>query len=256
MELLGKAALITGSCAEGMGRSTALVLARKGADIVLNYGTHRRGPEAREKAERVAEAIEVMGRRVVIKEADTAEPGQVKGLVDAAIEAFGGVDILVNNAGADWRIRDYVEIGYEEWRKALASEIDATFLLMKYVVPGMRERKWGRIIHLSMDKVLSLQTMKGLAPDYCLGKAARSWMSTAFGVQEFGQGITVNSIEPGLTAHLKFEEALAAAQGDLDGWHGREGVTCHDVALVIAFLCGDTGRFISGSTIRIPTDPS
>ena len=77
-------------------------------------------------------------------------------------------------------------------------------------------------------------------------------MTTAFGLQEFKQGITVNCIEPGPTAHMSFEDALKAAKGDYSSWQQRDGACAHDVAEAIAFLCSEAGRFISGSTIRLP----
>jgi 3-oxoacyl-[acyl-carrier protein] reductase len=252
MELKGRVALITGSCGEGMGRSTALRLAREGANIVLNYGTHRRGQDIEAHANRIAEAIRKFGCRAIIQQADTTNEQQVKAIVEAALKEFGQVDILVNNVGGDWDIHDYTEISFEHWKAVLSAEIDSVFLMMKYVVPNMREHRWGRIIHIGMDGVLRLSSTKGVAPDYCLGKAARAWMTTAFGVQELSKGITVNCIEPGPTAHMTFEDALKAAGGDYLIWRQRERVTCHDVAEIIAFLCSEAGRFISGSTICLP----
>ena len=94
--------------------------------------------------------------------------------------------------------------------------------------------------------------MAGLAPDYTLGKAARTWMTSAFGLPEFRHGITVNCVEPGETPGLTFEEALRAAGGDYSVWEQRSAANCHDVAEIIAFLCSEAGRFISGSSIRLP----
>ncbi len=254
MELRGKTVLITGSCSEGMGRSTAFRLGREGANVVLNYGTHRTGVEAQEKAERIAEAIRTLGGQSIVVEADTTSEDEVKSLVGAARDAFGTVDVLVNNAGGEWTVRDCTEIDVAHWRKVLAAEIDATFFLLKSVLPDMRRRRWGRIIHIGMDGALLLQTMAQRAPDYCLGKAVRSWITTAWGLQEFESGITVNCVEPGLTEHLSFEAALEAARGDDAAWRQRTKVTCHDVAEIVAFLCSEAARFISGSVIRIPTD--
>jgi NAD(P)-dependent dehydrogenase (short-subunit alcohol dehydrogenase family) len=250
----GKVALITGSTSTGMGRSIAFTLAQKGADIVLNYGTSRRDAEADEAAAKVEAAIREMGRRVLLVKADTRKDGEVSEMVKRAETDLGKIDILVNNAGGEWNVKDYTEIEPDHWRDVVSAEIDGVFLPMKYAVPGMRERGWGRIIQLGMTRVLHLQTMKNLAPDYCLGKAARAWMTTAFGIQEFDNGITVNIIEPGLTSHMKLDEALKAAKGDLDDWRQRDKSTAHDVAEIVAFLCSDAGRFVSGSSIRLPTD--
>ncbi|MCC6698351.1 MAG: SDR family oxidoreductase [Candidatus Hydrogenedentes bacterium] len=254
MKLIGKTVLITGSCSEGMGRSTALRLGREGANIILNYGTHRTGVEVQEEAGRVAAAIRELGGQAIVVEANTTSEQDVVALVRAAQNSFGPIDILVNNAGGDWTVRDLTEIDFDHWRKVLAAEVDATFLLLRSVLPDMRQRRWGRIIHISMDGALRLQTMAQRAPDYCLGKAVRSWMATAWGLQEFDSGITVNCVEPGLTEHMTFEAALEAARGDDAAWRQRANVTCHDIAEAVAYLCSEEARFVSGSIIRIPTD--
>ncbi|MBN1844143.1 MAG: SDR family oxidoreductase [Sedimentisphaerales bacterium] len=248
----GKVALITGSTGEGIGRSTAFVLARRGADIVLNFGTYHRDAEFEQNAERVISAIRDMGRRAILVKADTRRDEEVSLLAETALREFGRVDILVNNAGGGWQPRDYTEIPYEHWRQVLAAEIDGAFLTMKYLIPRMRERRWGRIIHIGLDNALRMQNLAHLAPDYCLGKAVRAWMTTAFGPQEFPRNITVNCIEPGPTAHMSFADALRAAQGDHSDWQPPEGPCAHDVAEIIAFLCSPAARFISGSTIRLP----
>ena len=255
MELEGKTALITGSCHEGIGRSTALRLAREGASIVLNYGTHRRTKKelqaVQKNAERIAAAVEDLGRAAIIQPADTREPDQVEAMVAAARDAFGRVDILVNNAGGGWEPRGYAEVPLDHWREVLTAEIDGALLTMQQVVPDMRKRGWGRIVHLGMADAAEMTDTAGLAPDYCLGKAARAWMTRALGLPEFGRGITVNCIAPGPTERMEFEDALAAARGDLDAWRGRSSVTCHDVAEIVAFLCTDAARYISGNCIRL-----
>ncbi len=252
MELEGKTALITGSCGEGMGRSTALRLAKDGANIVLNYGTHRSGPKIHEAAERIAKTAIDLGGKALVQKADTKDEQQVQAMVDAACCEFGQIDILVNNAGGDWVVQDYTDIDFEHWKAVLSAEVDGVFLTMKYIVPGMRERGWGRIMHIGLDNALRFNSMNNLAPDYCLGKAARVWMTLAFGGQELEKGITVNCIEPGPIPHISFEEAVKTAQGDHSLWKGRRNATCHDVAEIVAFLCSEAGRFISGSIIRLP----
>jgi 3-oxoacyl-[acyl-carrier protein] reductase len=253
MELKGRTALITGSCGEGMGRSAALCLAQEGANIILNYGTRRHGKQVRVNADKIAEAISRLGSRAIVQQADTTDEEQVIAMIAAAVREFGRVDILVNNTGGDWSICDYTDIDFEHWKAVLSAEIDSAFLMAKHVVPIMRDHRWGRIINIGLDGALRLESMKGVAPDYCLGKAARAWMTTAFGIQELIKGITVNCIEPGPTAHMAFEDAFRAASGDYSTWRQRERATCHDVAEIIAFLCSESGRFISGSTIRLPT---
>ena len=278
MRLGGKTALITGSCGRGMGRSTALRLARDGANVVLNYGTHRRGPEMQAemqaRAHAIAEAIVELGSRAIVQEADTRDEQQIKAMVEAACKEFGQVDILVNNAGGDWVMDDYTKLDLGHWKDVLAAEIDGAFLTMKYTVPGMRARRWGRVVHIGLEGV---DCMRAPAPSYCLGKAARSWMAEAFGPREIKNGVTMNCIEPGLTPGLSLEDAVRAARGEhlnseitalrapdtgevMRTWRGpwaeRPGPVCHDVAELIAFLCSGTARFVSGQVISLPHFPA
>jgi len=268
MELKGKTALITGSCGKGIGRSTALRLAREGVNIVLNYGTYHHGTKILKEAEEIVEAVETLCGQAIVQEADTRNEEQVKAMVETANEKFGGVDILVNNACGEWDMRDYTTIEFDQWKSVLSAEIDGAFLTMKHAVPGMRERAWGRVIHIGLEGVFL--NPGAPAPACCLGKAARSWMAIAFSKMELENGITMNCIEPGLTPHMSLEDAVRVAQGDhLSAevaalapesgkpkwkglWRDRPGPMCHDVAEIVAFLCSDAGRFLSGQVISLP----
>ena len=134
MTLAGRTAIVTGSCGSGIGRSTALCLARDGANIVLDYGTCRHGPDSRAAAERIVGAIGQLGARATIEEADTTDERQVGALVEVARREFGHVDILVNNAGGPFQVRDFTEIPLRDWQDVLAAELNGPFLLMKHVV--------------------------------------------------------------------------------------------------------------------------
>ena len=271
MTLKGKTAIVTGSCGGGMGRCAALRLAAEGANVVLNYGTFRRDETIHARAVEVASAVESLGGKALIQRADTTSELEVKAMVDAAEEAFGAVDILVNNAGGPFRMRDYTDVPIEEWRTTLRAEIDGPFLMMKHLVPGMRARKWGLVIHICAED--ALRNAVSFAPDYFMGKAARAWMALAFGPKEAARGITVNGMEPGLTPFVSFADALRLCRGEiLEGdttfyqpesdrvmWKGpydqRPGPTSMDIAETIAYLCSDRARFITGDLIRFASFP-
>lgn len=236
----GKVAVVTGAAGKGMGRSIALTLAREAAKVVVNYRT------SEDMARRIVDHIAGRGGDAIAVRADVAEADGCKSLVGAAVERFGQVDILVNNAGGGWDIRDYTEISLDHWKAVVSAEINSSFLLMKHVVPGMRQRQWGRIIHFGMADILSARSTSGIAPDYCLGKAARTWMTRAFGLQEFAKGITVNCIGPGMVPGI---EALPEATEQCDhgpAWQNRKYASPQDIAEGVAFLCSEAGRFISG----------
>jgi len=254
MELKGRTALITGSTGSGIGRSTAFRLASERTNIILNYGTYHRTDQslkyAEKNAKEVAKTVEELGGKALILPADTRDPDQVKAMVDTGIKKFGAVNILVNNAGGDWLIQDITEINPDHWRSVLQAEIDGAFYCIRYVLPIMRERMWGRIINISVEGALNWT--RYLAEDYALGKAARTWMVRAWAKHEIKHGITINAIEPGPIAHMTLEEAIEAVKNG-GAWQERKKPVAHDIAELIAFLCSEKARFISGSVFTFQT---
>ena len=237
-----RVALIVGG-AGLIGSSTAVTLAREGAKIVINYRSNE------QRARDLVRHIQDSGGEATAVRAEVTRSDEVRRLVEQAEAAFGRIDILVNCSGGDWNVREYTEIEPDHWRTVLADEIDSTLLLLKYVVPGMRERRWGRIIHLGMDRVTRLSSMRNVGADYCIGKVARSWMTVAMGPDELGHGITVNCVSPGYTPRL---DSLAQAVEHADHgqqWQDRPHPSPQDMAEGIAFLCSDAGRFLTGSEL-------
>jgi NAD(P)-dependent dehydrogenase (short-subunit alcohol dehydrogenase family) len=253
MELEGRTALITGSTGSGIGRSTAFRLASEGANIILNYGTYHRSNNAlkgaKDGANRVVKVVKELGGKALVLPADTRDPDQVKTMVDTGIEKFGAIDILVNNAGAEWLEQDITEIKPDHWRSVLQAEVDGAFYCTKCVLPRMRERMWGRIINISMEGALNWS--RYLAEDYALGKAARTWMARAWARHEIKHGITINAIEPGPVAHMTLQKAVDAVKNGV-AWRKRKKPVAHDIAELIAFLCSEKSRFISGSVFVFP----
>lgn len=245
MELEGRVALVTGAAGDGMGRSIALTLARDGADIVVNY--HRR----RERAERVAEIIESMGRRAFVYGADVSDADAVLSMVRAAEERLGPVDILVNSAGGLWKPADITAVEPEHWRSVLAEEVDAVFYAVRAVLPGMRERGWGRIVSIGGAEAEHWRFGPPTAPlDYPLGKAGRHWLTRTLAPLEIGHGVTINAIAPGPIPHVPLEEAVEAVQkGRKRG--DRRRPDQQDVAEAVAFLCSERARFVTGTVLTI-----
>ena len=244
MELEGRVALVTGAGGEGMGRGIALTLARDGADIVLNY--HR-------KDQRVAETaavIESMGRRALPIAADVADPAQVDAMLAAAAQELGPVDIVVNSAGGPWKPQDITEIDPAHFRTVLAQEIEATFLLIRATLPGMRARGWGRIVSIGGFGADDWRYGPPNAPlDYPLGKAARHWLTRTLAPREIGHGITINAVAPGPTPRVTLAEALASLHGDRGP---RDRNTPQDIAEIVAFLCSDAAARVTGAVIPVP----
>ncbi len=243
MELAGRVALVTGASGRGMGRSIALTLAREGADIVVNF------KERRERAEQVAQAIEEQGRRVLVHQADISDPAAVQTMVEAAEAHFDRLDIVVGSAGGSWQPRDLPEIEPEHWRAVLAEEVDSAYALLRAALPGMRRRRWGRVVLIGGYRADDWRFGPPQAPlDYALGKVARHWLARTLGPRERAHGVTVNAIAPGPIGYITLNRARRLVEGDVKA--GAEPTPQH-VAELVAFLCSERARFITGAVIPV-----
>jgi len=244
MGLEGRVALVTGATGRGMGRSIALTLARDGADLVLVYRAKH------ERAAEVAAAVESLGRNALLCAGDVSDPDGVEAMFRAAEQRFGRVDIVVNGAGGAWEPRDITEIEPAHFRAVMREEVDATFLLLRAALPGMRARGWGRFISIGGYQADEWRYGPPDAPlDYPLGKAARHWLTRTLGPRELAHGITINAIAPGPTPYVSLDDAMAAVRGDRPE---RAGNIPQDAADIASFLCSDAASRITGAVIPIP----
>lgn len=246
--LAGRVALVTGATGGGMGRSTALTLALHGADVVLNYGTHRRDDAADAASAAVARAIRDMGRDVLLVKADTRDPEEIDAMVARAVDTFGRVDILVNNAGGAWAPGDLAETDPEVFRDVVEAEAFGAFLCIRACLPLMRRQGWGRIISLG---AYDAGTWAGDPVSYAVGKSARAILTRHLAHQEREHNVTVNLINPGPghTAHLpNLAIALDYARHG-EAWQTREQATPQDIADAVLHLCREEARFVTGSYV-------
>ena len=138
----GKIALITGS-GRSLGRVIALTLAKRGADVVINYN------ESAEESQRVySEVIELQQNVITIK-ADVSKEDEVINMFSQIRQQLGPVEILVNNAGITTNVATVIKMPEENWNKELAINLSGAFYCTKQVLPDMVARKWGRIINIS-----------------------------------------------------------------------------------------------------------
>jgi 3-oxoacyl-[acyl-carrier protein] reductase len=186
-DLKGKVALVTGA-SRGIGRAVALALAEAGADLAVNY-------RAREDAAReVCRRIEHHGRQALPLRADVSRAAEVNGMVEAIEADLGPVEILVNNAGIV-SAKPLAEISEADWDEMLAVNLKSAFLVTQRVLPGMRQRRWGRIINLSS---MAAQTGGITGPHYAASKAGMVGLTHSYARHLFKEGITVNAISPAL----------------------------------------------------------
>jgi 3-oxoacyl-[acyl-carrier protein] reductase len=243
--LSGKTALVTGS-AKGLGRRTALELAAIGCDVALNY------VRSRDEAEQVAAEIRAMGRKAVAIGADISRAEEVDRLVTEVERQIGVVDILVNNAGPFIRERKlFADYTTEEIHYLMNGNLLGTMLLDHRVLPGMRKRGWGRIIHFGFGHAGEARSWPHRAV-YAAAKVGLVSFTKTLAVEEAGNGITVNMICPGDIRGSNKEKSIADVTGvqDEESPRGRPG-TGQDVARVITFLCLPESDFITGSMIDV-----
>ena len=141
MELSGKVALVTGS-GRNIGRSIALELARCGADVIIN------GRSNQDEVNQVVSEIEAIGQKSSAFLADVGNRAELDQMLTKALSDFGRIDVVVNNAAARPH-KPFIDMTYEDWRNILATDLDSAFLCTKAALPGMIERKWGRVINVS-----------------------------------------------------------------------------------------------------------
>ena len=185
-DLSGRVALVTGG-SKGLGKAMARGLAEVGADIIISS----RHEEELQGALR--EILEGTGRRGTYVVADLAHREDVDRLASAALQFLGRVDILVNNAGSN--IPSLIEkVRDEDWDRIVQLNLSSCMALTRALVPAMKERHWGRIIHIS--SVLGLGG-KGARSAYCATKAGVIGLARAGALDLGPYGITVNCISPG-----------------------------------------------------------
>ena len=240
MNLEGKVALVTGS-GRNIGRSIALALAKDGADVIINARTNQK------EAESVAAEVGGLGRKALPLLADVGDRSQLEALLDQALAEFGHIDIVVNNAAA-WPHKPFSEMTYDDWRGILATDLDSAFISAKAALPGMLERKWGRVVNLS-----GLQAFQGRhgGAHISAAKVGLIGLTRALATELGPSGIVVNCVVPGMIDTAREGGTAARTPARLAEIPvGRLGHT-DDIAALCAFLCSDAAGFINGQTIHV-----
>jgi 3-oxoacyl-[acyl-carrier protein] reductase len=241
MMLEGKRAIVTGG-SMGIGASIAKVLARQGANVAINYRKH--DTEARQ----VVAEIESLGRKGLAIKADVANFADAQRMVDEVKEKFGGLDILVNNAGIN---RDSVvwKMTEQQWDEVLDTNLKGYFNYIHAAVGIFREQKSGKIVN-----VTSINGLRGKfgQTNYSASKAGIIGLTKALARELGKSNVNVNAVAPGLieTEMMKDapESVKEAALAEIV--LGRLGKP-EEVAEVIAFLCSEAARHITGEVIRV-----
>ena len=186
-ELNGKVALVTGG-AKGLGEGICIGLAREGCDIAINY------LRSEQAAEGTRGDVEALGRRAITVRADVAQPGDVVRMIKEVEAQLGPVAVLINNAGTV-NPRPLDKLTIEDWNEAIANNLTSAYLCTQAVLPGMRKRKWGRIVMVSS---LAAQVGGLVGPHYSAAKAGMLGLTHCYATLLAKEGITVNSVAPAL----------------------------------------------------------
>lgn len=244
-ELTGQRALVTGG-GRGIGAAIARALADAGADVAVLA-------RSREDVERVAADLSATGRRSLALVADHADSAAVEEAVDELSQAWGGIDVLVNNAGVLGPVGPAHENDPDEWLETLRVNLGGCYLCSRAVLPGMIERRHGRIINLSGGGSVSPRPWFSA---YGASKAGVVRLTETLADEVQPYGIQVNAIAPGSVNTRMTEQAAAAgaragaeaaaAQRQLQD----EGATPERAAALVVYLAsprsaGLTGRLLA-----------
>ena len=235
MKLAGKKAFVTGG-SRGMGAAIVRRLAADGADVAFTYNSSP-GP-----AEALRDSVEASGRRALAVRANSIVPSEIEAAISEAADALGGIDILVNNAGI-FKVMPIDEMSLEVFNETVTVHLTAAFVATKSVINHMPEG--GRIISIGSNLAFRA-SFPGLTA-YSASKAAISGFTHALARDLGPRGITAVAIHPGSTDTDMNPANGPAADGQRAATAtGRYG-TPDEVADLVAFLAGPTGRSVTGA---------
>jgi 3-oxoacyl-[acyl-carrier protein] reductase len=234
--LRGRVALVTGG-SRGIGRAIAVSLADAGAAVAVNY------VENAAAGKDVADAIRKGGGRAAAVGADVSQAAAVKRMVGEVERELGPIDVLINNAGIG-TIASLDELTEELFDRTIAVNLKSVFLCTQAVIPGMRERKWGRIVNISSG---AARGAGGVGPHYNASKAGMEGMTRGYAARLVKDGITVNAVAPSLIeSDMLRSGALASAVSRIP--LGRFGKP-EECAQIVMMLLGN--EYMTGQTIAL-----
>ena len=244
---------VVAAASRGIGYAAALELAREGARVFLCSRDERRASDAAEKIHKAT------GANVAGVAADVTSGTDVERFVRLAIERAGRVDICVTNAGGP-PATTFDTTDIEMFRAAFELNALSAIRLAKLVLPGMRERKWGRIVNVTSISVK--QPVDGLLLSNTVRAGLTSWAKTVSN-EVAADGVTINNVGPGYTLTERQDE-LAVARGKALGKSKEEMIAMwasqtpahriaapEEIAAAIAFLASERASYITGVTLQV-----
>jgi len=234
-DLRGRVALVTGG-SRGIGRAIAVSLAEAGAGVAVNYR------EKAADAEAVAQTIRGRGGKALAVCADVSQASDVARMMAEVERALGPVDVLVNNAGVGL-VRSVDDLTEADFDLTIAVNLKSVFLCTQAAVPGMRARKWGRIVNISSG---AARGAGGVGPHYNASKAGMEGMTRGYAARLVKDGITVNAVAPSLIETDMVKQGMPGAASRIP--LGRFG-TPEECAQVVMMLVGN--GYMTGQTVAL-----
>ena len=235
-----RVALITGG-ARGIGRAIGLDLAQSGWAVAFCYRA------SADEAQATKAEIERAGSAAMAVQADVSDPAAGMRMTAQVLNQWGRVDALINGAGPYHRV-NILDETIEGWREMFTNNLDPVFYLSQAVIPGMIERKWGRIVNFSMATADQLTAQPGITAHY-IAKAGILVLTRTLARTVAPHGITVNAISPGFIdsggtpkeeLEQMFKRIPAGYVGELS-----------DAVNVVRFLLSDESRYVNGANIHL-----
>jgi 3-hydroxybutyrate dehydrogenase len=252
--LKGKSALVTGSTS-GIGLAIARAMAAQGANVTINGF----GDKAAIEKERNGIEKE-FGVKAVYSPADMTKPADIADMVKTAEKTFGSLDVLVNNAGIQF-VSPIEDFPIDKWDQILAINLSAAFHAIRAAVPGMKSRKWGRIISTASAHSLVASPFKSA---YVTAKHGIAGLTKTVALELATFGVTCNCISPGYVWTPLVEKQIpdtAKARGIteeqvkrdviLAAQPTKEFITVEEVASLAVYLCSDAAKSITGANLSI-----
>jgi NAD(P)-dependent dehydrogenase (short-subunit alcohol dehydrogenase family) len=238
-ETFPRTAIVTGSDS-GIGRATAVALARAGCDVGVTWHSDEDG--ARGTAKEVTE----LGRRAEVRQLDLTRLPAAADVIDELADALGGLDVLVNNSGTG-TATPLLDIDYDTWRTVLATDLDGAFLCLQRAARRMiAAGRGGRIVNIT--SVHEHQPRVGAAP-YCAAKGGLGLLTKTAALELAEHGITVNAVAPGeIATPMTGQTDTDPKQEKRPGIPlGRPG-NAWEIAHVIAFLASPQASYVTGAS--------
>ncbi len=241
--LAGKSALVTGA-SRGIGRATALLLAREGAAVAVNYA------ERGDAAEEVIATIRQAGGQALALRADVASQPEVAAMVTQALDAFGRLDVLVNNAAVS-HPGNLLTLDEARLDEMIGVNLKGVVHCCRAATPGMIERRSGKIVNIA--SIAALGTALPDTTPYAMTKAAVITLTKRLALELGPHGINVNAICPGF-----IRTEMAAASVDERGFEAIAGKAMlgrigrpEDIAAAALFLASDEAAFITAQILTV-----